>query len=298
MTHYIGIDVGGSAIKYALLDANGTIKETSKLPTPQNLPDFIKSLSEIQTTYSNVTTAGMAISMPGLIDAATGHAIHGGALTFIQDLNVRSLIQKACKVPVQIENDGKCAALGEHWVGNLVGVENGIALVIGTGIAGGIIVNNQLVRGHHLTAGEFSYIRTNSDSDDFQHLFAMEGSSIALSNTYADLKGLNNEQMDGKQFFANVAHQETDAVALLESYSNKLVVQIMNLQTILDPEVITIGGGISRQTLLFEAIDRHIDRLIANFPLPLVRPNVKQSTLGNNANLIGALKNFLDKEEH
>lgn len=296
MTQYIGIDIGGSAIKHALIDSQGNIKQSANLPTPENLIDFTACLKDIQSRYNNEKTSGMAISMPGLIDSATGHAIHGGALTFIQDLNVRALIKEVCGVPVQIENDGKCAALGEHWLGNLVGVENGIALVIGTGIAGGIIVNNQLVRGHHLTAGEFSYMRTNSDYNDFQHLFAMEGSSVILSNTYARIKGMNEDQMDGKRFFADVAAQNSDAVSLLNTYSKKLATQLMNLQTILDPEVITIGGGISKQTALFEHIDRHIDAIIAEFPLPLMRPNVKQSSLGNHANLIGALSNFINKE--
>lgn len=296
MTQYIGIDIGGSAIKHALIDSQGTIKEAGKLPTPENLPDFISCIKDIQDIYATATTAGIAISMPGLIDSATGQVIHGGALTFIQNLDVRSLVREACGVPVQIENDGKCAALGEHWLGNLVGVENGIALVIGTGIAGGIIVNNQLVRGHHLTAGEFSYMRTNSEFDDFHHLFAMEGSSVILSNTYAQIKGVKEDQMDGKQFFADVTKQAPEALALLDAYSKKIVIQIMNLQTILDPEVITIGGGISRQKVLFESINRHIDKIITDFPLPLMRPNVKQSSLGNDANLLGALKNFIDKE--
>lgn len=296
MTQYISIDIGGSAIKHALIDAQGAIKEPGKVPTPKTLEAFIESILNIQAMYQAVDTEGIAISMPGLIDAETGHAIHGGALTFIKDLDVRHLLREACGVPVQIENDGKAAALGEHWLGNLVGVDNGIALVIGTGIAGGIIVNNQLVRGHHLTAGEFSYMRTNSNSDSFQDLFAMEGSSVILSNSYASIKGVQDHEMDGKQFFADVTAGVPEATALLKEYAKKITVQLLNLQTILDPEVITIGGGISKQKALFVAIDQHLDDIISNFPLPLMRPNVKQSALGNHANLLGAVKNFIDQE--
>lgn len=297
MTHYIGIDIGGSAIKYALIDQDGNITHANKLKTPSSLDDFINCIQRIQETFWDMPTVGIAISMPGLIDSQTGHAIHGGALSYIRDINIKELLQKACHVTIHVENDGKSAALGEHWLGNLVGVQNGVALVIGTGIAGGIIINNQLVRGHHLTAGEFSYIRTASDPKADSDFFAIEGSAILLSNTYAKIKNIPKEEMTGKLFFADIDAQVPEAVDLLADYSRKMVTQLLNLQTILDPEVITIGGGISRQTALFKQLNQDLDEIVKNFPLPLIRPTIKQSSLGNHANLLGAVKNFINQEE-
>ncbi|MBE9388636.1 ROK family protein [Vagococcus salmoninarum] len=295
MTTYICIDIGGSAVKHALINTAGVISTTGEVPTPTSLETFIATIKDIQAIYQDTQTKGIAISMPGLVDSDTGHVIHGGALTFIQNLNIRDLLQEACHVPVEIENDGKSAALGEHWLGNLQGVENGIALVIGTGIGGGIIVHNKLLRGHHLGAGEFSYMRTNSESNDFNYLFAVQGSSQILSNTYAEIKGLKEQDMNGKLFFEDVNNDLPDATSLLNSYTEKLAKQLMNLQTILDPEIITIGGGISSQERLFTSLNKHIDEIVSSFPLPLIKPTVKQSSLGNKANLLGALANFQSK---
>lgn len=93
--------------------------------------------------------------MPGLIDFERGFVFHGGALDCIKNINLQTILEDMLSLPVSIQNDGKCAALGEKWKGALQNVSNGIAIVIGTGIGGGIISNNQLVTGHNYSAGNF-----------------------------------------------------------------------------------------------------------------------------------------------
>lgn len=298
MTNYIGIDIGGTAIKYALLTENAQISKAGKMKTPNTLAHFISSIKEIQAIYQQEETAGIAISMPGIIDTKTGHAVHGGALQFIRDCNIRSLLTEACQTTVHIENDGKCAALGEQWQGKLAHVDTGITLVLGTGIGGGIIVHGKILHGAHLSAGEFSFIQTNPHLPGMESIFAYQNSVQLLVHHYALQKGLDDTAVDGKIFFQAVAEQDHVAINLLDQYCENLVRQLFNLQTIIDPEIITIGGGISKQDILYEVIDTKINQLIERAPLPIVKPNVVKSALGNQANLIGALANFLTNEKN
>ncbi|MBP2100579.1 ROK family protein [Enterococcus rivorum] len=296
MNKYIGIDIGGSAIKHALISENGQISNFQTCDTPATLDSFFETIKKIQDSYSSNQIEGIAISMPGLIDSKSGFAFHGGALTYIREMNIREQLQSLCNVPLQIENDGKCAALGEHWVGQLQNVSNGIVLVLGTGIGGGIIINNQLVRGHNLSAGEFSFIQTNIESDRFEYAFAMQSGVKSLSDSYASLKKMSHSKMNGKLFFKDLENGDPDALILFENYTKKMAKQLFNLQTILDPEVISIGGGISQQKILFHSIEKHLDDIINASPFPCVRPTIKQSFLGNKANLLGALAHFKERE--
>lgn len=297
LTNYIGIDIGGTAVKYALLDEKGTITQDGKAASPKNFEELFTCIKTIQSKFNTLPIAGIALSMPGLINSETGHAVHGGALTFIRDCNIRDLLTEACQTVVRVENDGKCAALGEHWQGRLMGHINGVALVLGTGIGGGIIVNNQLLKGAHLSAGEFSFIQTSKDFGNLHDIFAYRNSVALLVKEYAKEKSIPLEEMDGKIFFNAVKDEEPLAVKFLDDYCQSLTQQILNLQTILDPEVITIGGGISKQVRLFELIEHNLDRYMETVPYPIIRPTVCQSTLGNQANLLGALKNYFVQSE-
>ena len=91
-------------------------------------------------------------------------------------------------------------------------------------------------------------------------------------------------------------NKDPDALTLFENYTKKLAKQLFNFQTILDPEVISIGGGISEQKILFDSIEKHLDNIVNANPFPCVRPTVKQSFLGNKANLLGALAHFKERE--
>lgn len=259
---------------------------------------LLETLQEIKDELTSAI-AGVAISMPGLLNSQTGYAKHGGALVYIQEMNIRDKFQEVFQeTPVEIENDGKYAALGEQKYGVLQQVENGIALVLGTGVGGGIIVHNQLLRGSHLSAGEFSFMRTNGESDEAEDYLGMQGSVPMLALTYAKMKGLEREEVTGESFFHDVLGGDNQAVELLTGYTKRLSKQLLNLQTIIDPEVISIGGGVSKQKILLDYLNQHIDEEVSKLPFPIIRPTLKQSTLGNRANLLGALSNFLELEKN
>ena len=125
---YLALDIGGSAIKYALMTNEGAFVEKNKVKTPLDcIESFVEVIGKIYDNYKN-QIKGIAISMPGLIDAERGYAYTGGFLTYNSDKEIVKILQKRCPVKITIENDGKCAALAEVWQGSLKGCKYGAVI--------------------------------------------------------------------------------------------------------------------------------------------------------------------------
>ena len=139
MKQYLLIDIGGTFIKYSLADEQARKISGGKVPTPlTNMDDLLAAIEGFAAPLQG-QFVGCAISMPGRIDTRNGIAHTGGMLsTFMWEQPFAAQVEARLGVPVTIANDGKCAAAAEGWTGALAGVENGLVLVLGTGIGGGI----------------------------------------------------------------------------------------------------------------------------------------------------------------
>ena len=295
MAAILALDIGGTFIKSALV-TEGKLGDVKKTPTPQHLEAFEKSLRQIKAELSEPIN-GVGISMPGLIDPQSGFAVHGGALSFIRQLNLKDFYHQIFDLPVEVDNDARCAITGEMQVGKLRDVKNALMLVLGTGIGGSIIVNGSVMMGAHHSAGELSYIQTAAQSNpaDF---FVFKNSVSMLLKAYAQASG--GQQISGEAFFDLVKQEDETAVQVLTQFCDRLAVQLWNLQTILDPEKIVIGGGISGQALLLTYINKGLQNNTQKLnvgPLAkLIAPQVELSALGNDANLLGAYYHFLSQQ--
>lgn len=290
---YLVIDIGGSAIKYSLMNNEGDFIEKSKIPTPKNsLEEFLNCIEGIFKNYKDVK--GIAISIPGKVDSKEGYVYTGGALEYNQNYNLAKVLSERCKVPVSVENDGKCAALAEAWKGSLADVKDSLVLVLGTGIGGGVIKDKKIHRGIDFIAGEFSLIisNTNTSKGDELDSFASQcGVFKGLFNPAAKLKNVPIEEMTGEKFFELANKNDQDILKILDEYCYKLVLNVHNLQHIYNPEKIAIGGGISAQNILFEYILKNLNYHNSNF-LSLSTPKVVKCEFRNDSNLIGALYHF------
>ena len=139
MKQYLLIDIGGTFIKYSLADEQARKISGGKVPTPlTNMDDLLAAIEGFAAPLQG-QFVGCAISMPGRIDTKHGIAHTGGVLSsFMWEQPFAAQMEELLGVPVTIANDGKCAAAAEGWTGALAGVENGLVLVLGTGIGGGI----------------------------------------------------------------------------------------------------------------------------------------------------------------
>lgn len=300
---YLVIDVGGTEIKYAVMDDDLDFCEKGRVKTPgTGLKEYLNTLVGIYETYAG-SVEGIAMSVPGIIDVDKGICLTGGALGYIHNTPLVSLMEERCRVPVSIENDAKCAALAEAWKGSLADCADGIVLVLGTGIGGGIIHNGKLYKGQHLMAGEFSFIQIGDPwKNRMETTWGMLGGIRRLCRQAQEAAGEDENpkgseehlipQMDGRKIFELANGGDKEILQVVDRYAMCLAQGIFNLQVVYDPERFAVGGGISSQPLLFECISKNLDRLCNTFAFDIPKPLVVPCRFHNDANLIGALKNY------
>ncbi len=290
------LDIGGTYMKGAVMNENADILERMKTPSDcSGLDALMESLDKLITPVVD-QVEGIAVSMPGTIDCVNGIAETGGAFMFVKDWPVVSVLEEKYHLPVTVENDGKAAAGAENWKGALKDVENGLVFIFGTGIGGGVILHNQVFKGSHYSAGELSVCLINHETKkpDWSNFMALRSSTKALLLDYMERTGTQDE-VDGVEFFKRANAGEEAALETLRSFCRVTANYFFSLQAVLDVERIAIGGGISEQPLLLQFLNEELDQLyLPQMPLPCRRPQLVRCRFGNDANLIGALKVFLD----
>jgi predicted NBD/HSP70 family sugar kinase len=277
------------------MDKQAAILDRDQIATPlDSFDDFRTEIISLYKHYQD-QIAGIAFSLPGVIDSEQGRCITGGSLKYNYKRDFIADIEAYCPLPMTIENDAKCAALAELWLGSLMGCRNGIVVVLGTHVGGGIILNGELYKGSHFAAGEFTYLlidRWHQKGEPY-HYLGHDGSTSGLCRAVEQAKNLPTKSINGHQVF-NWAKSDDPAVCeVLDAYTYCLAMQFFNLQSLFDPDLIAIGGGISAEPQLFEYIERNLAYLEQNLPMYLAVPKVVRCRFMNDANLIGALKNHL-----
>lgn len=292
-------DVGGTEIKYSVMDQALHIEDAGYVPTPMDtLEHFLHTLRDIYLPHKD-NVEGIAISLPGFVDGEKGRVNGGGALLYNYGQDVGPQLAALCGCPVHLENDGKAAAMAELWQGSLQGCQNAAVFIIGTGVGGGLIIDGKLVRGPQFTAGEFSFLNCNADQwEDLGASMASRCSTPALLKRYKALKGMSKEEpLDGRKFFANLAQGDQEAKVALEGFCRQVAIQIYNLSALLNLEKVAIGGGISRQPILSQTIQEQLDAAVASTPwakmgLALPIAKVVPCKFANDANQIGAMYSY------
>ena len=262
---YLVFDIGGTAIKYCWMNEAGEIfnKQEILSTAVDSLDKFIETVAKIYHE-SNRKVEGIALSCPGVIDAANGTIKVVVAYPYLQGICLTELISKACdNIKVSLENDAKCAGLAEAWIGSAQAYDDAIIVVLGTGIGGAIIKNKQIHHGAHLFA-----------------LCKRAAEALAVTS------------IDGRRVFELANNADEVVLEVLKNFCLDIAIQLYNLQYSYDPGVICIGGGISKQPLLIKLIKEAVE-IIANETNQLLKPNVTTCKFYNEANLIGALSYFL-----
>ncbi|MDO4345185.1 MAG: ROK family protein [Eubacteriales bacterium] len=296
--NFTAIDIGGTFIKYANMDRNASILEKGKISTPQNWESFYETLLFLAKKYPR--QQGICISCPGLIDTKSGICYHGGSLHFLHEKNLKKLLENSLGIQTEIENDAKCAGLAEATLGNASHVQDSIVIVLGTGIGGALIKNKRVLHGKHLMAGEFSYIIPSPSAvceiaPALSPLLFREVSAKAIAEKVRLRKQLTSQTVTGELVYQWA--QEGDSVSrkVLSEFYISLAIQLANLQHIFDPEIICIGGGISRAPHILEDIRIAVDNVYKSYSLKMEKPQIAACKFYNDSNMIGALCHFLQQ---
>jgi len=305
-----GVDIGGSSLRLALADLDGTIlgrwtANTRVHRTPAKIVDLIhKGMSELlrQQGLSDRHLLAIAAGAPGVTDVKRGVVISAPHLMDWDNVPLRSLLENRFKVPAVVENDVNAAAVGERWRGAAQGVDDFVFLAIGTGIGAGLFIRAELYHGADWSAGEVGYLlvpgtRATSVALDkpgaLETLIGGHGIERAWRKACeaAGSKNKLDPNLRPTQVFALAESGNPIANKILTEAAQILGDAISNISVLLNSSLVVLGGGIGTSQPLFE----EVRYLLENNEF--ARPRLAITTLGEDAQLYGVVRLALDRVE-
>lgn len=254
MKYGIGIDVGGTRIKYCISDRNSKIVYNNIIDTEYKNPEqFLEKISLIiseclrHSTENNRIIAGISVAFPGVVEngVVTGGA---GNLPGIAPLPLTSFLEKKFNLPSIAMNDATAMAMGEHYFGAARDCTDGIFVTVGTGIGGGILVDGKFYNGYKERGGELGHIVIERDglpcSCGSRGCFEVYGSTSALVRYYSNLSREPNDSINGHELFQKFIIGDTEAIQAFEWHFKNIAIGLGSLANIFSPELIVLGGGI------------------------------------------------------
>lgn len=287
----IGLDIGGTAVKYGLLDENGVILELGEFPTEaeKGVENLFKNICGVIDKYLSDDILGIAVSGTGQIDGTIGKVIGGNPIIpgWI-GTNLVEKLEDRYKIPAVLENDVNCAALGEKWLGAGKNSENFVCLTIGTGIGGGIILNGDIFRGDTYVAGEFGHIQIVKSGEEClcgkKGCYERYASATALVKMVKEKTG---KTLNGKEIFELEKSGDKEIKEIVDRWIDYFTDGLSTIVYIFNPPLVVIGGGVTKQgEYLLNRILVSLDsKLGINYKKNL---KIKFAELGNNAGILGA----------
>lgn len=311
MKSYLGVDIGGTNIQAGIVDENynivvkDCIQTGAFRPAEEIFRDIFNLINRVvdQAGLFLSSFESIGIGMPSYVNPRTHEVVHANNLGWI-NFPIYDYLKVHTDLPVYIENDANCAALGETLAGAASGYDNAIMLTLGTGVGGGIILNKKIFSGSDLMGAELGHtklvyngIRCTCGQNGCMESYC---SATALIRQTKECMGNNAdslmwdmcerdiEKIDSKIVFEAARLGDGTAVKIVDQYIDYLSCGISTFITIFRPEVIILGGGlIGANEVLLEPLK---ERIYANtFAASEIGiPRVVKAELGNDAGIVGA----------
>lgn len=302
---YLGIDLGGTNIDAGLVSDQGLIVKKKSISTRPDrgsaaVIDDIINLSK--SLSKSLEIQGLGIGIPGTVIKDKGMVDYACNINFNKVYLTKALNQYL-NYPIYLDNDANCAALGEALYGAAKDFDTSMIVTIGTGIGGGVIINKKIYRGFNGAAGEIGHMVIKSGglqcSCGRKGCFEKYASTTALENQAKNrLKNASKslmlemvagqiDKIDGKIIFSAAEKGDEAAQDLIQQYIDYLAEGFANLINIFEPEIIVIGGGISRQgEHLLKPLKKETYKRI--YSKHLSKTKIVTAALGSDAGIIGA----------
>lgn len=280
-------DIGGTYVKYGIVNEKFEIVEKHKFPTEakQGGQKLIEKVISIIESYEDIDR--VAVSTAGQVDSENGIVVYStGNIPYYTGMMVKKMIENKTGIPTFVENDVNSAALGEAHFGAAKGFSNFICLTYGTGIGGAIYINNELYKGSSSSAGELGHIITHAGGK--QCTCGGEGCYECYASAKALIEAVNkvsDTPLDAFQIFEKSNFEKPEIRSEIDKWVDEIIIGLMNVIYTFNPPLIVIGGGIMNEDYIIDLIDRKIyNRLMDNFK----DVNIVRSKMGNDAALLGA----------
>lgn len=311
MKYYLGIDLGGTNIKVGVVNdeykiiGRGDVK-TNLPKTPDEIADLMAEASKLALADANLEIDNIewiGIGTPGIANSATGVVEYSTNFDFY-DVPLEKMIEDRLGKKAFIENDANAAAYGEFVAGAAKGANKAIAITLGTGVGGGIIIDGKIYSGFNFAGAEIGHIVIQHGGRQCncgrKGCFERYSSATGLIETTKEemlkdkssklweLVDGNIEKVSGKTAYDGMRAGDATAIKVVDTYVEYLASGISSIINIFQPEVLVIGGGICKEgdTLLKPLTKIVMDEIYLgrNSPAPIL----KIATLGNDAGIIGA----------
>lgn len=287
---YLAFDIGGTDIKYAVLEKEGNFLQKGSYPSNRFDGSAILQ-SIIDRALQTEGLTGIALSVPGFVDQKTGYIEVGGAIGDFNRFNIKEYLEEQLNISVSAENDVNCVALGEKWKGNAQNEADFLCMTIGTGIGGAIFIDNKLYRGSSNMAGEFGYMITQGLQNNLagKCTLSYTGSIYGLRERFAKYKGVKVETVSGFDVFDACEQGDPRARHEVTSFYNSLAIAVYNLLFMFNPKKLFIGGAVSERKELISELTWRIQSMGSYGK----ESALERCGLKNDAGLLGALYHHL-----
>jgi glucokinase len=293
MDLYAGFDLGGTSLKYGVIDTDGRVLQTETVNTPEQVEELFSLLETIWDTLQNINHKNIkaaGFGFPGIFNASERRIIQSPNCPQIDGHPLVPSLEKFIDVPFFLNNEANYAAYGEHKIGAGKGVQSFVLLTIGTGIGTGIILNGQLWQGACGFAGELGHVTLNPTGDlcrcGNRGCLETEVSSQKIVDTYRKFRD-SEEKLAAEEIALRAVNGDEAALQTYSQMGSFLGLGLSILINLLNPEKILLGGGImeSGKYLLPAALE---EAKLRSFTASYECCQIEQTKLGNKAGFIGA----------
>jgi len=313
--YVVGVDLGGTKILTALADLQGRVLSKSRQLTKAKegpeaiINQIVASIEEVtgKANIDNSKIRAVGVGCPGPLNVEKG-IIYNTPNLNLKNVNIKEVLEAKLTAPVFIENDANAAALGEKWFGAGQERDDLIYMTISTGIGGGIIINRRLYHGANDSAGEIGHIVIDptldvecgcGDQGCWEAIAS--GTAIGRLGREAIKQGKQSkmtdlvseiEEIDGATVTKAAANGDKVALGIIERVTNYLGIGVANLVNILNPEMVIIGGGVTKAgKMILEPIREIVAERALDAPAGVVE--IVSAELGDDVGVIGAIAKAL-----
>ena len=297
----LAVDLGGTNIRMAAVTVDGDIRQHAKRPTPDEFsPDDLLTLTQelvIDCGFETTGPSAIAFAPPANV-GADGVIRNLPNLPLLDGFALKDALERKFNVPAVVENDATAAAIGESWLAASKGVDNSIMVTLGTGVGGGIIVDDRPLRGLDGGAGKIGHIAVEPDGHPCgcgsRGCVEQYASATAIARM-AQEAGMTVD--DSRQVYDSYLNGDDRARDVFQKMGRYLGIMLGGLVNALNPEIIVIGGGAAAS---WDAFQQHVRSEIdfRAFPEPAKRAQLVRSQLGDNAGILGAARSAFIRLEY
>lgn len=270
---YIGIDLGGTQMRAGKI-TDGKLVEVKSMPTPkqpESSQETIEALVQLICSVMDESVKAIGIGVPSVVDRKRGIVYNVANIPHWDEVPLKDILEAGFSVPVYVDNDANCFALGERYFGEGRSCENFVGLTLGTGLGGGIVQKGKLLADANCGSGEFGMLPYKDQILEYY-----------CSGSYF----MNVWGVDGKEMYQRALQKDPEALEAYRQLGEHVAAAIKTVVLTVDPEMIIFGGSVTAAHELFEeSMYQHLEDFA--YPNSIRRLQIRYSTL-ENPGIIGA----------